>query len=216
MSETRNLDERLDEIFEGISNQDQWTSMVDLFYQRTNNHVALVNKYAEIIYYRFPDICAELVTNARLHDASKYKAPEYVPYVYLTWGKQNNMDFTQICESMPECKIHGFKSQQDIRDSINKATWHHVTTNKHHPESHSPNPSLNTNSRDATPADIVVATNMDVLSIAEMCADWAAMSEELKTDLVKWAYENIGVRWRFSSAQKQRISDFLTICIKNG
>ncbi|MCK9558104.1 MAG: DUF5662 family protein [Candidatus Cloacimonetes bacterium] len=213
----RDFDEQLDEILEDIEPEhDQWTSMVNLFYQRTNNHVALVNKYAEIIYYRFPDVCAELVANARLHDASKYKGPEYVPYVYLTWGKQNKMDFTQICESMPECKIHGFKSPQDINDAINRATMHHVTTNKHHPECHSPNPSLNANNRDAAPDRIVIATDMDVLSLAEMCADWAAMSEELGTDLVKWAYDNVGIRWRFNAMQKQRIAAFLTICLQNG
>lgn len=211
------INTELDKVFiEMVEQPDQWTTMVDLFYKRTNNHVALVNKYAEIIYYRFEAVCAELVINARQHDASKYQAPEYVPYVYLTWGKQNNMDFTGICETMPECKIHGFHSPEDINDAIHKATLHHVTTNKHHPEYHSPNASINTDDRDAAPAKIVVATAMDILSLAEMCADWAAMSEELGTDLVKWAYENIGTRWRFHSHQKRQISNFLTACIKNG
>ena len=195
---------------------DQWATMVDLFYQRTNNHVALVNKYAEIIYYRFPEICAELVTNTHAHDASKYQPTEYIPYVYLTWGKQNNMDFTGLCETMPECKIHSFRSSQDIKDAIHQATFHHVTTNKHHPEYHSTNPSINSSDRDAAPDKIVIATSMDVLSLAEMCADWAAVSEELGTDLVKWAYKNIGTRWRFRPYQKRQIAGFLTICVHNG
>jgi hypothetical protein len=217
-SENRPFSEKLDDALDDTkpNEPDLWTDMVNFFFQRTNHHVALVNKYAEIIYYRFPEICAELVTNARVHDASKYRPPEYVPYIYLTWGKKNGMDFTEICETMPECKIHGFKSPQDIKNAIDRATLHHVMVNKHHPECHSQNPSINTNNRDAAPAKIVIATSMDTLSLAEMCADWAAMSEELGTSLAEWARKNIGVRWRFSANQKQQIANFLTICIQNG
>jgi hypothetical protein len=189
--------------------KDQWTEMVNLFYSRTERHIVLVQKYAQIIYEYFDRVSAELVTNAFKHDASKYQPPEYTPYVYLTWGKQNNMDFTSICRKMPECKIHGFRTPRDIQTAIDKATLHHITTNKHHPEYYAPNVSDDKNK-------IIIATAMDLISLAEMCADWAAMSEELGTDLVKWAYEKIGVKWRFHPHQKRDIADFLTICVKNG
>jgi hypothetical protein len=193
---------------------DQWKQMVDLFYQRTNLHIGLVNKYAQIIYERFPEVCAELVTNAHQHDDSKYQRPEFVPYVYLTWGKQNNMDFTVLCDSMYEClNCHGFETPQDIKNAISKATFHHITVNKHHPEFHSPQKIQQVAIGETPP--IVVATGMDILSLAEMCADWAAMSEELGTNVVDWAYENIN-RWRFNPNQKRQIADFLTACVKNG
>jgi hypothetical protein len=196
--------------------KDQWSKMVDLFYQRTNRHVALVNKYAQIIYYRFGIVCAELVTNAYNHDASKYRAPEFIPYVYLTWQKSNpNNDFAELCKTMPTCKVHGFSTPEDIRDAIDRATFHHITTNKHHPESHAPNIKMNAG-RKGSDVKIVNATAMDDLSLAEMCADWAAMSEELGTGLVEWAYKNIGVRWRFHPHQKRLIADFLTSCVQNG
>jgi len=208
----RRIDIRLDEAFnEQKPEKSQWDQMVDLFYCRTNHHVALVNKYAEIIYYRFPEICAELVTNARQHDASKYQSPEYIPYVYLTWGKRNNMDFTKICETMPECRLQGFKSPADILAAIDKATFHHITTNKHHPEAHDPRVRPKWEAKQTT----VVATAMDTLSIAEMCADWAGMSAELGTSLTEWAYKNIN-KWRFHPHQKRQITDFLTICVQNG
>lgn len=203
-------------MFAEISDKGLWSQMADLFYSRTNNHIALVNKYAQLIYYRFGIICAELVTNTHQHDASKYEPPEFIPYVYLTWGKQNSMDFTELFRTMPECKVHGLETPQDIKDAIHKATLHHITTNKHHPEFHAPQVYLNADDRDAPPANIVVATAMDDISLAEMCADWAATGEELGTDLVVWAYNNIGTRWRFDSHQKHLIADFLTACVKNG
>jgi hypothetical protein len=196
--------------------RNQWKELVDFFFERTNLHCKLVNKYAGLIYARFDDVTAELVTNAYNHDESKYHEPEYTPYIYLTWGKKNNMDFDGLMESMPQiCKMHNFTTSKDIRDAINSATWHHVTQNKHHPESHSPIP-LDNNDRTAASHKIVIATSMDPISIAEMCADWAAMSEELGTDLLSWAHENIGVRWRFFPYQIRHIEDFLNICVENG
>jgi hypothetical protein len=189
--------------------KDQWTQMVDLFYSRTEKHIVLVQKYAQIIYERFDHVPAELVTRAFKHDASKYQPPEYTPYVYLTWGKKCGMDFTDICRRMPECKIHGFRTPQNILDAIDKATFHHITNNEHHPEFFAPNLT-----DDKT--KIVIATAMDVISLAEMCADWAAMSEELGTGLVQWAYGKIDIKWRFHPDQKRHIADFLTACVENG
>lgn len=209
------LDELMAEEQQEQKPEDQWSKMVDLFYKRTNRHVALVNKYAQIIYYRFGIICAELVTNAYNHDASKYRDPEFIPYVYLTWEKDNpNNDFAELCKTMPACKVHGFSTPEDIRKAINCATFHHITTNKHHPESHAPDMKMNAGRKAAV--EIVNATAMDNLSLAEMCADWAAMSKELGTGLVEWAYKNIGVRWRFHPHQKRLIADFLTACVQNG
>ena len=95
--------------------KDQWTKMTDFFYARTERHIVLVQKYAQIIFEYFDRVPAELVSNAFKHDASKFLPPEYTPYVYLTWGKQNGMNFTGLYRKMPECKIHGFRTPADIQ-----------------------------------------------------------------------------------------------------
>ena len=198
-----------------MRDNDQWCDMTQLFLDRTAKHIALVQKYAEIIYYRCDEVGASLVTNSHEHDASKYLPPEIRPYIYLTWGKQNGMDFSGLFALMPIEKVHGYKTSDDIRAAIRSATLHHITTNKHHPEAHAD--SVQSGPRDSGEATVPLdLPNMDVISMAEMCADWAAMSEELGTDLVEWATKNIGSRWQFTSGQRRLIYKFLQACVANG
>ena len=91
---------------------------------------------------------------------------------------------------------------------------HKSCTSAHHPEFFAPGVQLNPNSKTAPKrAD---ATAMDTISIAEMCADWAAMSEELGTGLLEWVDKNIDVKWRFSQYQKRSIYKLLGICLELG
>jgi hypothetical protein len=111
--------------------------------------------------------------------------------------------------------MYGYATAEELANAVRDATKHHITSNMHHPEYHTKE--LNTQPRDSSQANGAVnAEKMGNISLAEMCADWAAMSEELGTDLISWVSQNIGTRWKFYPHQKELIKDFLGACIANG
>jgi len=168
--------------------------MGERFEKRTRRHIDLVQKYAKKIEKLFPELKG-LVDQAKKHDASKYESPEYEPYVYITWRYKRKEEDGK-----------DFEIPKEIDDHI--ATFHHVTHNSHHPEFHDPEvkeDSINPKDRHKPPEKIVNATNMPDLDIAEMVADWCAMSEEKSSDPLVWADQNVGKRWKFSKKQKDLI-----------
>lgn len=72
-------------------------------------------------------------------------------------------------------------------EKIIKNAWnHHIENNRHHPDYFKNHEDM---------------TNLD---IAEMCADWLAMSKELKDNVIKFADNNIN-KWNFTKKQKEYI-----------
>ena len=59
--------------------------MIDYFYKRTDAHIKRVRKYMDLIYDSDPKRYYLLPPRKALHDLSKYKKPELIPYIYLTW-----------------------------------------------------------------------------------------------------------------------------------
>ena len=167
--------------------------MKDFFDKRTNKHVSLVQKFAAKIADKFPELSA-VVEQANIHDESKYKSPEYEPYLYITW----------------QYKQRDAGKEYNIPDHIDDsaATLHHITHNSHHPEFHDPDAdekSLNKKDRDALPDKMTDATKMPDIDVAEMVADWCAMSEEKGGIPKEWAEKVIGKRWKFSKHQTDLI-----------
>lgn len=167
--------------------------MKEFFDKRTKKHINLVKKYAQKIADTNPDL-ANVVDQASDHDASKYEEPEYTPYLYITWNYK--------------CKDEGkdFKIPNNIDD--NGATLHHIKQNRHHPEFHDADSgvdSLNRNNRDAVPERMTDASGMTNIDIAEMVADWCAMSEERGNSPISWADKNVNKRWSFSNSQSDLI-----------
>lgn len=161
---------------------------------RTNKHIGLVQKYCKKIDGLGVKGLEDIVERGKVHDASKFKEPEYTPYVYLTWDYK--------------CKDDGVDSgfSQEIKDQMNKATNHHVKHNSHHVEAHTDqNDVINREDRDKPPEQMVDGTKMNELDIAEMCADWCAMSEERGNSPQSWADKNVNVRWKFDEDQKKLI-----------
>lgn len=169
---------------------------------RTKRHISLVQKYCKKLAKLRPEY-SELLDRAKIHDQSKYKSPEKDAYVYISWKyrcQQTGKDF-EDCDP-PE----------NIDDLMNIASHHHVTTNSHHPEYHSPRKTelINRDDRDKPPKEIVDATSMPDLDIAEMVCDWSAMSEELGDDgPYGWADRNINKRWKFTNHQVDLIYDLI-------
>jgi hypothetical protein len=165
--------------------------MEDNFESRTRLHISLVQKYCNKIHAYDPVKFKGIVEAGRAHDASKFEEPERIPYIFTT--------------EKYRCKNDGidFKGPEGVDDFMHSATEHHVKGNMHHPEHWSE--ALNKLDRGTNPSGPVDAKNMPTLAIAEMVADSCAMSEELGNSPKDWADKNIGVRWVFTSAQKDLI-----------
>jgi hypothetical protein len=95
---------------------------------------------------------------------------------------------------------------------MNNATFHHISTNKHHPDYWDDEltiKNLNSTDRDKPPEKTVDATKMPLTYISAMIADWLAMAEEKKTDPYEWAKKNINKRWKFTKEQEDFVYDLI-------
>jgi len=169
--------------------------MQDFFDMRTTKHINLVKEYGNKIIDKFPKF-EKLKEQLDNHDSSKLNPPEIEPYVYLTWKYK--------------CKAEDkeFDIPKEIEESIHDATMHHVLNNSHHPESHGNRKTniINRQDRDKPNSTPIDATKMGDLDIAEMIADWSAMSKEKGTNSPKeWADDNINKRWFFNENQTKLI-----------
>ena len=173
--------------------------MKERFETRTKMHIKLVGKYCKKIAKYDSDRFGELLERLKVHDASKFKSPEYEPYLWINWQYK--------------CRDEGKELElpPGFADKMSAATLHHVTKNSHHPEYHSPRKTglINRGNRDKPPKEIVDATAMPEIDIAEMVADWCGMAEERKTNPKEWADRNVNVRWKFTKVQKDLIYELI-------
>ena len=175
--------------------------MLDFFKKRTNLHINLVRKYCNKIADYDKGKFGELIERGKIHDESKLEDPEKEPYIYITWQykcKDENKEF-----DIPK----------EMKDKMSKATEHHIKDkrNSHHPEASCNNEVKleNREDRNKSSKEIVDATKMTDLDIAEMCADWMGMSEEKNSNPKDWANKNVGVRWKFTNDQKDLIYELI-------
>ncbi len=165
-------------------------AMVRHFEERTRRHISAVQDYCVRLEEQGPELDG-LAMRSLSHDASKFAAPEYIPYVWLTWRYKCKDDGVP-CVLPPGMEVQ-----------IGAATEHHILGNSHHPEAHGARRTglLNTSDRDKPPREMIDATGMGVLDLAEMVADWCAMGDERGNTARAWADQNVNVRWRFTPAQ---------------
>ncbi len=173
--------------------------MVDFYYKRTREHIDRVQKYiSKIRGMNFKGVDPVLLTYEKMHDLGKYHEPELTPYVYLTWRYKTAKDPLPYIPS------------DDVAKEIDKATFHHVTTHKHHPEywdKSATQEMINSDNRDE-PSDVMVnATSMPLTYIASMMADWLSMSEEKNTNVNDWIKKNVNIRWKFTPEQVALINE---------
>ncbi|HQF36466.1 MAG TPA: DUF5662 family protein [Candidatus Dojkabacteria bacterium] len=177
-------------------------AMVEHFTNRTNYHIKLVQNYLdEIIALNDPRLDNKILEKEKInHDQSKFKDPEYIPYLHVNWSY--NLKNQGKKYNPPEA----------IKDQMQAATFHHVKNNQHHPEFWDDKAtigSINGKDRDKPSEQMVDATSMPLTYIAVMVADWLAVSNERKTDPYQWAEININKRWKFSTDQVKLIYDLL-------
>ena len=175
--------------------------MKDWFYKRTKNHIEGVKKYCQKIYNYDIERFEDILENSKNHDELKLQEPELTSYIIITWDyycNDNNIKF-----DIPE----------DIRKNLYKATEHHVLNSKHHPEYWQDRKEniLDINSRDGStmPIGILNGTKMPDIYVAEMCADWMAMSEERNNMPQEWADKVVDKRWKFNEHQVKLIYELL-------
>lgn len=171
------------------------------FEERTRKHINLVQKAAQKIVDAYPEY-KELLSKVKVHDQSKFEEPERTPYIDLTWDT--------YLKNKGSYKTPGTLDDEEK----NKATLHHITTNEHHPEywlDNKEDANIDPKDRDKS-VKVVDASRMPPIAIAEMVADWQAMSEELKNNTARvWFEKQKGVRWNFSPEQEELISKLLAI-----
>jgi len=177
--------------------------MIDFFHIRTNKHINLVRKYLDkIIPLNIFSDNSILEKEKVLHDVSKFKSPEYIPYLYVTWdyrmkdlGKESNLP-------------------DNIKNQMNIATEYHIKNNKHHPEYWSDKETnlINRNNRDKLPEELVDTTKMPLPYVACMVSDWMAMSDEKNSSPYDWVNSNINRRWMFNDNQVNLIYKLLDRC----
>lgn len=170
------------------SKDNNMEEMKKFFQKRTDKHVSLVRKFCEKIQDYDPEKFDGLVERGQKHDQSKYENPELDPYIYITWQYK--------------CKGEGksFDPPDGMEEKMDKASGHHVNSNRHHPEFHDSKKS---------DKDLIDATSMNDIDIGEMVADWFAMSEELSNSPKKWADKNINVKWKFNKKQVDLIYELI-------
>ena len=168
----------------------------DVFKDRVQNHIDLVNKYAEIIGHSYP-----------YHDSDKLQGELFEPYALSKKYGQTNDTMKGLTEE--EAKRY------------NDATIKHITRNPHHPEYWlKPNDMARVAKFDRNdPPMNLDCSRMSDAAIIEMCCDWCAMSEEFGNSPFEWFEKNAGflkydddsVRWRFTNQQYDLISETLMI-----
>jgi len=174
--------------------------MIKFFEKRTAEHIARVDKFCKKIEDLFPGRFKGIADRGKTHDDSKYKDPEYKPYLFITWDYR--------------CKDTGdkFDLPKEMSEKMNAASNHHVNSNRHHPEFHDENAfdTISRENRDKPSGKKVDASKMTDTDIAEMIADWSSMSEEKNEPGPKgWADSNVNVRWTFTDAQKDLIYELI-------
>lgn len=166
------------------------------FFARLKKHINMVQKSAKKIAQLYPEF-SDLIEKVKTHDQSKFEEPELTPYISLTWRKKPGNKDTKGLLSL---------------DEENKATIHHVTSNSHHPEYHLENKeeaNIDPKDRDKS-IKCIDASAMPNIDIAEMVADWQAVSEELQTNTAReWFNKQKDVRWKFSPKQEKLIDKLL-------
>lgn len=178
--------------------------MKNFFNERTKKHIKLVREFISRASEAYPQYANLLAKRGEEHDSSKFRPPEYEPYVHLTWKYK--------------CKGEGkdYEMDEDMESRCRDMTHKHCKENKHHPEYW--DTTLNTNpisseDRDKPSGIVVSAVKMDRPSIIEMVCDWCAVSKERnpanKFGPKEWADANIGKRWSFTKQQEEFIYEIL-------
>ncbi len=169
----------------------------ELFFKRTLEHIERVKNNALVIYKYDPIRFKLILDQADSHDASKFKEPEFTPYVQLSYYYMCKREGKR-CETNPE-----------LKERIKDAVFHHIKNNRHHPE-YFFDGTLKERS-----GQVIDAIKMPSISIAEMLCDWMAMSQEFDNSVTDFADSVVNKKYIFSPNQVNLIYELIGV-FKNG
>jgi hypothetical protein len=184
------------------------------FKERTGNHIGMVQAAAKKLSQArilSEEDSEKLMNQVAHHDQSKFEEPEHTPYVSLTWRHKIEKEQGEF-DSM---KDKGYQTPGLLaKEDENDATLHHVRNNSHHPEAHLADKgeaNIDPNDRNKS-VKCIDASAMPDVDVAEMVADWQAMSQELGTNSARqWFKKCQDVRWHFSEHQVELIDKLLKV-----
>ena len=169
----------------------------ELFFKRTLEHIGRVKKNALVIYGYDPVRFKLVLDIADAHDASKFKDPEFVPYVQLS--------YYYVCKRTGE----KFDTHPELKEQIRDAVFHHIKNNRHHPEYYFDGAIRERGGQ------VIDAMKMPPISIAEMICDWKAMSQELDNKIEDFADSVVNKKFIFLPEQVNLIYELIEV-FKNG
>lgn len=171
------------------------SEMVNHYHERLDKHIAFTQDALKVVQQAHPDW--KLVFE---HDYSKKEEPELTPYIWITWNY------------LQKDLKKDFKYPEGVEATTRAATFHHITTNRHHPEYWAPyfKDNIDPNDRDKAVAAVVV-TRMPDEAVGEMVADWVAMGRERGNTARAWYDKVNGKRFTFSEHQKKLIDGLLKL-----
>ncbi len=179
------------------------------FVDRMNKHIELVQGAAAKIVDAYPEF-DRLLKQVEVHDQSKLEEPERTPYVEITWRHKLENEKGEY----DPYNGKGYQTPGQLeKEEENDATMHHITSNSHHPEYHlEDKKDANVDMDDRSKSELVDASLMPEIDVAEMVADWQAMSEELQTNTAReWFDKQKDKRWHFSDQQIELIDKLLAV-----
>ena len=172
---------RLTQYIKEAKDQQPTKEMIEFFEKRTSDHIKTVQNNIKTIIKNRNDIDKnDLLKRLKDHDQSKYSSKERIPYIWLSWWHKEKNAGRK------------FEYPEGMKEKVKKAAKSHIVINKHHPQAHSS------------------IDKMSDVDIAEMIADWAAMSQELKDDLKAWTDKSVK-RFKFNKEQTKLIYELLEL-----
>ena len=159
-----------------VSSYKPTEEMINFFKERTEQHINRVRNNLNRLSKILPSFSRQLLERGVNHDKSKYSDEELVPYIHLTWFHK--------CKNDP--KLENYTYPEGVEEQTDKAWIHHEKNNRHHIGYHS------------SPSD------MNIIDLAELVCDCAAMSQELNSSLKDWIVNNT-LKNDFTNKQKNII-----------
>lgn len=150
------------------------------FNHRTWQHINSVNTQGLKLIAHKKVDSKKLKAQLMVHDLSKFSLMEREPYIWLSW----------YFKCKREMKY--FEYPEGIKEKVKLATYSHTKVNTHHVQAHE---------------DV---RDMSVEDLAEMVADWGAVSIEQGNDINSWANSFIP-KHDFSGSQVCLIQEFISL-----
>lgn len=156
--------------------------LISHFEVRTKYHIETVQFYAKLLADRYESKYGKGFSQSLLESVSLHDASKY-------WSEERTGYILMSFKYQDEENHTKLFSDEDNR-IMDEAWEHHQLHNTHHPEHYDE------------------VNDMPLDQIAHMCADWAAVSEEVNDNILKWYTKTIPTKYKFNITNQMIITMF--------